>query len=169
MKESITLIGMPGSGKTFVGAEIARTLGFIFVDTDSILEKEFGKKCADIVSDIGEEAFLRAQRDCIYKVCSDSEGWVLSPGGAVVYDDEVMQFLRNRSKVVFLNVPLSVIEQRIAGTERNIIGSKKSSIADIFAERLPLYQKNAHTVCDGTQLPSEIIKSLLYNHIHEKQ
>ena len=82
-EESIALIGMPGSGKTRVGAELARGLGREHVDIDRLLEEEFGQSCHAFITGHGEEAFRAAETACLERVAGRS-GLVISCGGGVV-------------------------------------------------------------------------------------
>jgi shikimate kinase len=159
---NITLIGMPGSGKTFVGAALACSLGFELLEMDVLLEQAHGMKCADIVQSHGEATFLQMQRDMIRTTVEGKNRVVISPGGAVVYDDTTMHFLKACSRVIFLRVSLLTIESRIAHSGRAIIGSNQKTLAEIFAERTPLYEKYADAVCDGEGDLEQIVQTILF-------
>ena len=53
----ICLIGMPGSGKTTLGKEIASIFDYEFIDMDSLIKKETGLKISQIFLNKGEEYF----------------------------------------------------------------------------------------------------------------
>ena len=111
MKNSISLIGMAGAGKTSVGKELARTLGFRFIDSDALIEKQHGKSLQNILDDEGYIK-LREIENIALKSIQFNET-ILSTGGSAVYSDEAMEHIQQNSKVIFLEVPFSQILERV--------------------------------------------------------
>ena len=111
MKNSISLIGMAGAGKTSVGKELARTLGFSFIDSDALIEKQHGKSLQNILDDEGYIK-LREIENIALKSIQFNET-ILSTGGSAVYSDEAMEHIQQNSKVIFLEVPFSQILERV--------------------------------------------------------
>ena len=58
---NIVLIGMPGCGKSTVGALLAAALHMDFVDTDIVLQEQQGKKLQTIIDAVGNDAFLKIE------------------------------------------------------------------------------------------------------------
>src|SRR5471032_523022 len=81
---NITLIGMPGSGKSHVGALLAERCGLVFVDTDKVLEGQFAMPLQHVVDLLGHENFLDAGAAAVTEAFLEVDGVVLSPGGSVV-------------------------------------------------------------------------------------
>ena len=48
MINSISLIGMAGAGKSSVGKELSKMLGFTFIDSDDLIEAKYGKNLQKI-------------------------------------------------------------------------------------------------------------------------
>ncbi len=101
-KESIALIGMPGSGKSTIGRLIAEKLGREFIDTDSEIVAREGMEISDIFSKKGESAF-RDIETCVLKDAVRKSGIVIATGGGAVLRDENVEALRQNCKVFFLD------------------------------------------------------------------
>lgn len=146
MRNNITLIGMAGAGKSAVGKVLAEKVDFKFIDIDKIIAKEFNLKLQEIIDKHGEKKFLEEEEKAVLTL-GDIENCIISPGGSIVYSDKAMKFLKDNSRIVFLDVPLDLIELRIGNHEpRGVIGLDKRSIEEIFKERKPLYEKGADII-----------------------
>ena len=82
-KENIVLIGMPGSGKSTVGVILAKVLGYTFVDSDLLIQKEEKRLLKDIIAKEGQEGFLKIENRVNKSI--DTEKSVIATGGSVVY------------------------------------------------------------------------------------
>ena len=93
---NIVLIGMPGCGKSTVGVLLAKALQMDFVDTDIVLQQQQGKKLQEIIDQVGNDAFLKMEEDCVCGLECDQT--VVATGGSVVYGKEAMRRLRDAEK-----------------------------------------------------------------------
>lgn len=158
---NITLIGMPASGKSTLGVLLAKALSMGFVDTDLLIQAHEGQRLHEIQQRIGMDAFQTLECDTVAAL--DCQNAIIAPGGSAVYCNRAMGHLRALGKIVYLNVPLAEIERRIGDlAERGVVMPPGMSLADLYRERAPLYQKHAdHTIdCAGKsheQLIAEII------------
>lgn len=161
---NIVLIGMPGSGKSTVGVLLAKRLAFGFVDTDLLIQAAEGRTLQAIVDGDGYRV-LRGieQRELL---ALELERHVIATGGSAVYSAEAMSHLRQSSTIVFLEVTLATVEQRIGDFSlRGISKRDDQSIAELFAERHELYSRSADVVIasDGLsheQVCDQIIEAL---------
>jgi len=141
---NITLIGMPGSGKSTLGALLAQSLGYRFVDGDAIIESS-GRRLQEIIDRDGEEEFLRIEGAELLKLAG--QGQVFAPGGSCVLSPAAMAHLRKLSVVVYLDVPLALIETRLgtdAMARRGIVGLRSLDLGQLYEIRRPLYLRYAH-------------------------
>ena len=147
--KNITLIGMPGSGKSTVGVLLAKTLGYRFVDADLLIQQREGALLQDILDQRGVEGFLDVEEDVIRSL--DCTGTVIAPGGSAVCREGAARRLKELGLVVYLHVPLAELERRISNiTTRGIAMAPGQTLADVYAIREPLYRKYADLTVDVT-------------------
>lgn len=140
--KNVVLIGMPTCGKSTVGVLLAKTLGVGFYDTDLCIQQREQKLLQQILDENGIAYFLDAERDAILSL--DCENAVVATGGSAVFRDAAMQKLKRDGKIVYLDVSLETVKQRLQNiTTRGVAAPKNQSIDDIYRERLPLYRKYA--------------------------
>jgi len=160
MKNSISLIGMAGAGKTSVGKELARTLGFSFIDSDGLIEKQHGKSLQNILNDEGYIK-LREIENIALKSIQFNET-ILSTGGSAVYSDEAMEHIQQNSKVIFLEVPFSQILERVPSfLDRGFAKAPNQSVKDAFVERQELYKKYSDSVVSNTKDLNSCVSKIL--------
>ena len=141
---NITLIGMPGSGKSTLGALLAERLGYRFIDGDQIIETS-GRRLQEIIDQDGEDEFLRIEEAELLKLAGT--GQVFAPGGSCVFSAAAMAHLRQLSVVLYLDLPLALLEARLgtdAMARRGIVGLRHMNLARLYEIRRPLYLRYAH-------------------------
>jgi shikimate kinase len=144
---NITLIGMSGVGKSRIGRILSNRLGYNFIDIDEIIEKSSGKKLQEMIEELGNEKFLKTEEKAILGI-GKIHNSVISPGGSSIYSETAMNFLKNNSKIIFLNATLEEIEKHnLDFSKRGIVGLEKG-LEKLFDERLPLYRKYADITID---------------------
>ena len=144
---NITLIGMPGSGKSTVGVLLAKALGYGFLDTDLVIQQREGLLLQDILDQFGVKHFLQVEEEAIRTV--DCRRTVIAPGGSAVCRAGAIGHLRALGRVVYLHVPLPELERRIHNiTTRGIAMAPGQTLADLYAYRAPLYERFAGAAVD---------------------
>ena len=145
---NITLIGMPGAGKSTVGVILAKVVGYEFVDPDLLIQKQEGKLLSEIIAEKGEEEFLRIESRVNEEL--DLSSSVIAPGGSVIYEPEAMKHLKKIGKVVYLKLDYKVIEKRVANVKkRGVVLKEGQTLKDLYNERHPLYEKYADIIIDA--------------------
>lgn len=158
---NITLIGMPGSGKSHIGRKLAAKLGYALIDLDKVMEREYKLPLQNILEKLGDEAFLKKQEEDAISNTKGKEGLVISPGGSLVYTDSAMRHLKTISTIVYLKAPLEVIKGRIREIPRGIVGLKDKTMDELYLERTLLYQKYATIIVKADQEADKIIGEIL--------
>lgn len=152
--KNIVLIGMPGAGKSTIGVLLAKSLLFSFVDTDLIIQNKYQKSLCDIIEESGTDGFLQIENDTI--LSCDFENSVVATGGSAVYGKEAMEKLKENSVFVYLKLPLCELERRIADIKTRGVAMKNgATLADLFDERSPIYEKYADFTLDCSGLNPE--------------
>jgi shikimate kinase len=167
--ESIVLIGISGVGKSTVGKLLSEALGFDFIDVDNyILEKE-GKTVQKIIDDMGEEALLKTEKQRMYEI--DLTRTVAAPGGSIIYHDDLMEYLKQCSTLVYLHDSFENIEKRLTNTStRGIVGLRSKPFREIYEERRPLYLKYADITIDCQDKSQEqLAKEILHHYLELKK
>ena len=158
---TISLIGMPGAGKSTVGVLLAKLAGLQFRDTDLDIQVHAGATLQAILEREGHLKLRQIEQRVLMDIPLDQA--VISTGGSVVYSEAVMQRLREAGPVVYLQVDQDTLEQRIsAAPMRGMASSADHSFSDIFEERTPLYRRYAdHTVnstgCSADRVAANIL------------
>ena len=99
-KTNVVLIGMPGSGKSCVGAALAERLGMPLVETDAMVVEKTGRSIPDIFAQDGEAAFRREETAAARRAAA-MEGTVISTGGGIILRPENMEILSATGTVYF--------------------------------------------------------------------
>ncbi len=150
MKTNLTLIGMPGAGKSTVGIILAKNLGLGFIDTDVLIQINRQKTLQQILDESDHLRLRAIEEEEILKL--NITGHVIATGGSAAYSDKAMNHLQRISTIVFLQVSFEEIERRIRNfATRGIAKSKDQSFRQLFDERQVLYQRYAELTiaCDG--------------------
>ena len=139
---NVVLIGMPGAGKSTLGVLLAKAIGYDFIDTDLVIQRKAGMRLGSYLASRGYQALRQLEAEVICAL--DHAGTVIATGGSAVYSQAAMQHLRANGRVVYLQCALDVLDQRIASMdERGIAAPSGQTLADVQAERIPLYEQFA--------------------------
>ena len=141
---------MAGVGKSTVGVLLAKALHRDFVDTDLVVQSAEGRSLQEIVDDLGKEAFQAIEERHVLSI--HIRGAVIATGGSVVYSEIAMARLKRSATTVYLKLPLDQLEARVAKVNsRGLAMEPGQSFADLYRERLPLYERYTDVTidCDG--------------------
>jgi shikimate kinase len=144
---AVFLLGFMASGKSTVGPELARRLGWNFVDLDSQIEERERRSVPEIFRDRGEPGFRLAESDALQHLTQSLErNSVVALGGGAFAQAQNRALLQGWPSV-FLNAPVEELWQRSLadGVERPLRKSR-DQFARLHAERLPCYRQATVTV-----------------------
>ena len=143
--DTIFLVGMPGSGKSTFGKQLASYLSFEFLDTDSLIEKREGKSIPEIFSENGEAYFRKVEQSVLLEL--DAKSTVVATGGGMPCFFENMAVINQKGFSVFLDIPVKVLAERVIKQgNRPLLPEKEldelvASLAKKYNERKVYYQK----------------------------
>ncbi len=151
-RRNICLIGMMGAGKTTVGRQLARKLGWRFVDSDHEIESRTGVRIPTIFEIEGEAGFRRRETEAIEALSRES-GLVLATGGGAVLDPANRDRLKASGLVVYLRVlPLALYERTRYDRNRPLlqVADPLAKLEELFAQRDPIYREVADLVVESS-------------------
>lgn len=140
---NITLIGMPGAGKSTLGVVLAKRAGLRFVDTDLLIQEGSGQLLSEIIDERGIDGFKAYENDLISGLACEHH--VIATGGSAVYGAEAMRHLSCISTVVFIDITFNEMQRRLGSdlTGRGVVMAPGLTIRNVYDERRPLYQRYA--------------------------
>ncbi len=147
---AISLIGLPGSGKSTVGRQIARRLQLPFVDADRVIEEQIGCSIREYFEREGEAHFRDVEQTVIDGLTLAHQGVVATGGGAVLRQVNRSR-LKERTTVVYLHAMPATLLRRVAHDSRRPLlqgGDPLGRLNDLYAQRDPLYRETAHLVVE---------------------
>lgn len=142
----VSLIGLPGSGKSTVGRQLARRLQLPFFDSDHVIEQQLGCSIREYFEREGEVRFRDVEASVIDEL-TQIPAAVLSTGGGAVLRPENRHNLHSRTQVVYLNSSPDDLFRRLRHDKSRPllqVADPLQRLRDLHAQRDPLYRETAH-------------------------
>lgn len=150
----ISLIGLPGSGKSTIGRQLARVWKLRFVDIDHVIEQRLGCSIKDFFASHGEAAFRDMEAKVLAELLQEKTASVISTGGGAVLREENRAILRALSTVFYLqSLPEDIARRLRTDTTRPLMQGEDplKRLRDLLKVRAPLYLETAHYVVDAAR------------------
>lgn len=164
---NITLIGMPGAGKSTIGVVLAKVLGYQFLDSDLLIQKQEKRRLSEIIEEGGYKGFKDVENRVNASI--EAENTVIATGGSVVYCEEAMEHLKSIGTVVYLKLSLNALSKRLGNLKgRGVLLREGQNLTDLYEERTPLYEKYADIVIDEEGKDLEASLEILLKTLKEK-
>lgn len=156
MKKNIVLIGFMGTGKSEVGKELAKMLGYKFIDTDELIEKREGIPVSEIFDKYGETYFRKIESEIIEEVSIMKDVVISTGGGAVIRSENRMNLKKNSITICLTASPEVIYERTKDYDNRPLLktGDPYMRIKELLKEREPYYSE-ADIKIDTTQLEAQ--------------
>ena len=154
-KRNIVLCGMPSSGKTTVGKEIAKVFGKKFIDTDDVVVEKKKESISDIFEKYGEGEFRKEERLAIEEL-SKENGLVIATGGGAVLDENNVRVLRRNGVILFLDRSL---ENLVATLDRPL-SSDTEKLKNLFEKRYDVYKSCADAVIPADGEIADVVEKI---------
>ena len=153
-KSNLILIGMPGAGKSTVGVILAKRLGFHFIDTDLLIQTQENQRLQQIIDSQGLERFRQIEEQMLLQL--RSRRTIIATGGSVVYSASGMAALQQTGHLIYLQVELDRLLQRIADMgQRGLVMAAGQTFEQLYRERTPSYEKYAEITLPCGELSAE--------------
>lgn len=163
-KPHIVLVGLPGSGKSTVGALLADKLGKAFLDFDSEIERREGKTISQIFGEKGEGAFRELERKLTEEL-RDVGDMVVAPGGGWIAIPEVVALIRPPAKLIYLRIRPETALKRLGGSAggRPLLNrpDPMAEVKNLFEARRLLYQAADYEVSAELLTPEQVTEKIV--------
>jgi len=154
MKDCVYLIGCRAVGKSSIGMELAKRLGYEFLDTDTLIVGKKKASVATIVAEEGWQGFRKVENEVLSELRDRNHCVVATGGGAILHRDIWLE-LKKQGQVIWLTADLEILCERLrldlySETLRPSLTGKDicQELGDILIERKPLYRETADIVVD---------------------
>lgn len=147
----IFLIGLPGSGKSTVGRQLARRRGERFVDTDHVIEERIECPIRDFFEREGEARFRVIEEQVIDEFSASGGPGVMSTGGGAILSALSRARLNARGQVVYLHaLPEDIFRRLRHDKTRPLLQTADplDRLRGLYDERNGLYREAAHFIID---------------------
>lgn len=151
--ENIVLIGMPGCGKSTVATELGTLLGREVLDSDALIEESAHMSIPEIFAAEGETGFRRRETQVLAQLGKRS-GIILATGGGCVTQPENAALLRQNGILIWMQRPLEALP-----TEGRPLSSQQS-LATLYQQRKPLYERFAHCSIENCRTPADTAQAI---------
>lgn len=152
--QNIILIGMPGCGKSTIGAVLAKKLNRVLMDADERIVSLAGKSIPEIFAQDGETVFRSWETKALEETGKQS-GLILATGGGCVTRQENYPLLHQNGSIVYLRRDISLLPK----DGRPL--SQKNSLDAMYQARRPLYEAFADFTVDNNGTPEDTVKAIL--------
>lgn len=156
-KENIVFAGMPGCGKSTIGAEIAKALNREFIDSDAYIWQTTGLKPDQIIREKGVDAFRDIEAECIKEI-SSKQNCVISTGGGAILREKNVKFLKQNGIIIFIDRKI----ENIKPTDDRPLSNNQEKLKTLYKERYPIYKACADFTVENNKdinsVKNEILK-----------
>ena len=158
--QGILLIGMPYVGKSTIGRQVAKALGFDFFDGDDEIEKTLPER-QKYLDKHGDDKYVQMEAEIICRLPKNNS--VLAPGGSIIYSDRCRDYFKDCFRV-YLNASLSTIKKRITNIDkRGIVKLKKLGLEALYRERKEMFSSFADIELESDTREAEELSKLIVN------
>ena len=167
LKKNLVLLGMMGSGKSTIGYLLSKNLNLEFCDIDSIIEKQDGRKIAEIFNTEGEDFFRKLEEKVSIKILK-LKNKVISLGGGAFLNENIRKEVLSNNVSFWLNWKSNTLINRIKrNNKRPIINnSNENEIKKLISKRLKIYSMADFKINCEKFTKNEITRKIL--DIYEK-
>ena len=165
----LCLAGFMGSGKTTIGALLARQLAWRFVDLDDLIEAAAGLRIPEFFARHGEPAFRQLEheqlRAALGRAIELKEATVIALGGGTYAQPANLEMLRAAgAPVIWLDCPIDLLFARCATMTSRPLFRDETGFRELYGQRLPSYQMADFRI-EASSEPAAVVAEILRREI----
>lgn len=153
---NIVLIGFMGCGKSTIGRELHKKLGYHFIDTDHVIEEQIGKSIPEIFTQDGEQTFRDLETAVLKEIILQKTNYhIIATGGGMPIRPENKALLKQLGFVVWLSCsPADILDRTSKSANRPLLDCDDplKKITSLLNERTPIYEKSSHIKINTSSL-----------------
>ena len=161
---TVACVGLPGSGKSTIGRQLARRLDLQFFDSDLVIERRAGCSIREFFDREGEQAFRDLEQDVIDSL-TQNVGCVLATGGGAVLRQVNRDNLHRRCQVIYLHSAPDEVFRRLRYDQNRPllqVAAPQTRLQEFYGLRDPLYREAAHFVVEtGRPSVSTLVNTIV--------
>lgn len=157
----IYLTGFMGSGKSTVGAVLARELGWPFIDLDATIEAGQGSTIREIFENAGEPFFREVERAALEEISKVEPAVIALGGGTFVQQPNLDLIRESGGATVWLDCPVEELRRRCEGMTNRPLFRDAASFEQLLQQRLPYYRTAEYHISTEGRQPSEVAEQIL--------
>lgn len=158
---NLVLVGMPGCGKSSLGAILAEKMNRTLIDCDAEIIKRAGMPIPEIFEKFGEAHFRDIESQVIQDVCSGS-GAIIATGGGAILRSENVEAMRQNGRVCFIRRGIDLLPRN----GRPLSSASEDAVAKLWAQRKDKYHASADFIVDNDGV-QEAVAAQIEEGFHE--
>lgn len=175
--KAVSLVGLPGSGKSTVGKQLARRLAFCFLDSDQLIEERIGCPIREYFETSGEQRFRDIEQEVIQSLLMGTHpaqleqhctGWVVSTGGGAVLREANRRVLAENSHVIYLRAKPEELYRRLRHDKTRPLLQVQDPLGrlrELYGQRDKLYAECASFVVETGRPTVQALANLIVNQL----
>lgn len=139
IRNSYCFVGLPFSGKSYLGRCISFNKNKGFIDSDNIIKYKYNKELKDIIKEEGDKGFINIENKILSSL--SFENTILSTGGSAIYSNKCMEHFKNNlnCEIIHLYLPFEEFKKRATNfEERGVINPRNLNFKSLYDERINL-------------------------------
>ncbi len=168
-KNIVFICGFMGCGKTTHGKQLAKSIGYHFIDLDDYTENKFDKNITELFKELGEEEFRTVETNSLTECMNDNQKTIIALGGGTPCFNSNLELLKANGKLIYLKMDAENLYKRVFGikAQRPLLASKEDKemlayIENLLKTREVFYDKADLTVYNNN-LQEEEFKEVVLN------
>jgi shikimate kinase len=135
------LVGIPGSGKSTIGRELAKRLSVTFIDTDREIEKATGKSVSEIFIDDGEDKFRKLEKDAVLQSLTAPSAVVSLGGGSVLNHEVRVELTKHPTIWLQTSIPVALKRTSMNQNRPLLLEAPRATLMKLLEQRSGFYQE----------------------------